>query len=290
MFKVFAFLPRNPNLSHDEYRAGHVGYHCGQSRRLKGIRGYLVNIYANRSLAEALGPLHEQLVRNAPSNFLDHWDGFPEVYFDDQQAWTEAATPEPNRALADGLVEDPDWSLGDGAFLFERAPGSEVEFLSHHLHMHEHCVVPVERVEYKQTKLMQFFRRNPALTEEAFQTLLLREYAPLMARLKNLMGYIVNLRDSDQEAAMRDFFPADTWRFSAAGESRRREFCLLWDGAAELHFPSLEIFAQARQEAALVHPLAELEEQLFDALWYVEVDENLIVLPNRDPAPNFYFR
>ena len=56
MYKVFAFLKRNPNLTHDEYRAGHVGYHCGQSRRLKNIRGYLVNVWANDPLEEKLGP------------------------------------------------------------------------------------------------------------------------------------------------------------------------------------------------------------------------------------------
>ena len=54
MYKVFAFLKRNPNLTHDEYRAGHVGYHCGQSRRLKNIRGYLVNVWANTPLRQQL--------------------------------------------------------------------------------------------------------------------------------------------------------------------------------------------------------------------------------------------
>lgn len=290
MFKVFAFLPRNPSLTHDEYRAGHVGYHCGQSRRLKGIRGYLVNIYANRSLIGALGSLHGQLVRNAPEGFLAHWDGFPEVYFDDQQAWTRAATPEPNRALANGLVEDPDWTLGDGPFLFERVPGSETEFLSHHLHMQEHVVVPVERVEYKQTKLMQFYRRNPELNDADFRARMLEEYAPLTARLRQLMGYIVNFRDPDQEAAMRDFFAKDAWAFSPPGVARRRAFCALWDGASELHFASLHAFSEARQEPALHQALMALEAELFEALWYVEVDENLIVLPNRDPAPDFYYR
>ena len=39
MYKIFAFLRRNTELlSLDEYRAGHVGYHCSHSRRLRGIR------------------------------------------------------------------------------------------------------------------------------------------------------------------------------------------------------------------------------------------------------------
>ena len=34
----------------------------------------------------------------------------------------------------------------------------------------------------------------------------------------------------------------------------------------------------------------ELQEKLFSSLWYVEVDENLIVMPNRDLPPDFYYR
>ena len=61
MYKVFAFLKRNPNLTHDEYRAGHVGYHCGQSRRLRNIRGYLVNVWSNTPLREQVGELAEEV-------------------------------------------------------------------------------------------------------------------------------------------------------------------------------------------------------------------------------------
>ncbi len=290
MFKVFAFLKRNPNLTHDEYRAGHVGFHCCHSRRLKDIRGYLVNIYANADLKTALGSLHSEITINEPEGFTEHWDGFPEVYFDDQQSWTEAATPEPNRALAEGLVEDPDWTLADGPDLFERVPGSDTEFLSHHLHMQEQVIVPVERSEYKHAKLMQFFRRHPTLSEAEFTDLLHAEYVPLTARLRQLQGYILNFRDPDLEAAMRDFYPPESWGFSEAGMARRRAFCALWEGAAELHFPSLAEFVAARSDPRVHAQLQALETRLFDSLWYVEVDENLIVLPNRDPAPDFYFR
>ena len=49
-------------------------------------------------------------------------------------------------------------------------------------------------------------------------------------------------------------------------------------------------FTSARQLPQLAESLDALEQALFDATWYVEVDENLIVNPNRDPAPEFYFR
>ena len=140
MFKVYAFLKRNPKLTHDEYRAGHVGYHCGQSRRLKDIRGYLVNVWANEPLAEKIGDLQTEITINEPENFLEHWDGFPQVYFDDQQSWVEARTVEPNRATADGLVVDPDWSLADSPHLFMPAPDNPDQFRAHHLHMEEHVI------------------------------------------------------------------------------------------------------------------------------------------------------
>ena len=79
MYKVFAFLKRHPQLSHDEYRAGHVGYHCGQSRRLKNIRGYHVNIWANAPLAQTLPELVTTCSINPPEDFLDWWDGFFEL-------------------------------------------------------------------------------------------------------------------------------------------------------------------------------------------------------------------
>ena len=119
VFKVFAFLKRNTSLlTHDEYRAGHVGYHCGQSRRLKNIRGYLVNVWSNTSFSDRVGTdLYEQITRNEPRDFLDWWDGFPEVFFDNHEAWLNAMSVEPNRATADGLVVDPEWSLTDRSYL-----------------------------------------------------------------------------------------------------------------------------------------------------------------------------
>lgn len=290
MFKVYAFLKRNPKLTHDEYRAGHVGYHCGQSRRLKDIRGYLVNIWANEPLVDKIGPLHGEITRNEPADFLDHWDGFPEVYFDDRESWIRARTPEPTRATADGLAMDPDWSLDDGPDLFMPAAGYPGQFRSHHLHLEERVIVPVRRPEYKLTKLMQFFRKRADLSDADFSRRLLEEYAPLVASMTSLRGFIVNLRDPDQEAALHGFFGPDAWVLSDAGTAAQREFCALWDGANELHFGAIDDFVRARTDTRLREPLCALEAELFDASWFVEVDENLIVLPNRDPAPDFYFR
>jgi hypothetical protein len=290
VFKVFAFLHRNTSLlSHDEYRAGHVGYHCGQSRRLKNIRGYLVNIWANVSFRSKAGEAwYERLTINEPADFLDWWDGFPEVYFDDQESWVNALMLEPTRATADGLVVDPDWSLDDGPVLFDPAPGWPGEFKPCHLRMHEKVLVPVERAEQKGFKVMAFFKRAVDAERQSVEQRVVGEYAQHISRFRGLRGCILNLRDDDQAAAMRGFYPADSWGHSEEGIAHRAAFCELWDGAIEYHFDTLEDVLAAREEWD--SHLQTLERELFQSLWYVEVDENLVVLPNRDPAPDFYFR
>ena len=286
MFKVFAFLKRNTALlTHDEYRAGHVGYHCGQSRRLKNIRGYLVNVWSNTSFSDRVGTdLYEQITRNEPRDFLDWWDGFPEVFFDNHEAWLNAMSVEPNRATADGLVVDPDWSLADGPVLFDPVPDRPGEFKPCHLSMHEHILVPVERQERKSFKLMQFFKNNPNTNNEQ----VLAEYATEVSKLPGLNGCILNFRDSDQAAAMRGFYGDDTWGLSDEGIAHRARFCAMWDGAIEFHFTHSNDFVSAR--GTLNDKLATLESAFFDSVWYVEVDENLVVMPNRTPPPNYYFR
>ena len=285
MYKIYAFLKRNPNLTHDEYRAGHVGYHCGQSRRLKDIRGYLVNVWANEPLRDKVGAGLDDITRNEPSGFLDIWDGFPEVFFDDRQSWTEARTVEPNRAMADGLVLDPDWSLADSPHLFRPAPDDPGKFCAHHLHMLETVVLPVQRPEYKLAKIMHFFKRRAGLDEAEFARRWNDEYLPLAATMPGLRGYLGNLRDTDQEAALRGFFDPEDWVFSEQGTAERRTFCEMWDGASELFFDRVANFSAARCTSRVSDRLNELERKLFDATWYLEVDENLIVNPNRDPAP-----
>lgn len=290
MFKVFAFLKRNARLTHDEYRAGHIGYHSGHSRRMKGMRGYCVNVWANRDLEQALGPLHGQVVRGAPPGFLDQWDGFPCVHFDSSATWTGSGEPEKTRATAEGLVVDPDRTPDDAPYLFDAVPGTNGQFRSNHVRLDEHVMLAVERVEYKQVKLVQFFRRNPAIAEDAFRAALVTGHGPLAAKMKGLNGYIANLRDRDIDAAIDSFYPADDWRFTAEGRADRQAFCDQWDGANELWFDSLDAFKAARTDPDIAPGLDALERHLFEAVWLVEVDESVIVMPNRDPAPTFYYR
>ncbi len=290
MFKVFAFLKRNPNLTHDEYRAGHVGYHNSLSRRLKNIRGYLVNVWANTPFADKVGEYAQQITFNEPPDFTDWWDGFPQVYFDNRESWIDARTVEPNRAMTTGLVADPDWSLADSPHLFRPAPDNPNQFCAFHLHMEEDVIVPVRRPEQKLTKLIQFFQKHPALSEQGFRARLFDEYYPLASSLSGLYGYTANLRDEDQEAAMRGFFAPEEWVFSEQGTHERREFCAMWRGANELFFADIGSFVNARRSARVEARLNSIERELFAALWYIEVDENLIVLPNRAPRPDFYFR
>ena len=42
-------------------------------------------------------------------------------------------------------------------------------------------------------------------------------------------------------------------------------------------------------DRAAINP-ADVEQQLFQSNWYVPIDENLVVMPNRNPPPDFYFR
>ena len=291
MFKVFAFLKRNTKmLSHDEYRAGHVGYHCCNSRRLKNIRGYLVNIWANVPLEAKLGGSYHSIAFNEPENFTEWWDGFPEVYFDSSDDWVQAATCEPTRATEAGLVIDPDWSLADGPMLFDPVPGSPREFKSHHLHMHETVLKPVERPEFKMTKIIQFFKKNSQISREKFKAILSQDYLPKLSSLSSLRGLILNTRNKDIDQAIRGFYPASGWHFSDNGKEERTAFCSLWDGATELYFGTIEEFRSGRLGSPINSELLAIENVLFSSLWYVEVDENLIILPNRKPAPSFYFR
>jgi hypothetical protein len=291
-FKVWAFLRRNTALlSHDEYRAGHVGFHCCNTRRLKGIRGYTVNIHDERSeLGRTLAASGAVTIKNEPPDFLDLWDGFPAVHFDDRQQWTQAGTPEPTRATAEGLVEDPDWTLSDGPFLFDRVAPTTTQFRSYHTRVEEHVIKPVFRAEARPYKLIQFFRGPQDLSRDKLREQLLTDYTPLVSALSGLNGLVLNLRDPDIDAAARGYYPDDHWCFTAEGRAFREAFFGLWDGALELWFDDSDAFTAARAAHPLLPALGELEEALFSALWYVAVDENIIVMPNRQAAPDFYYR
>ena len=74
------------------------------------------------------------------------------------------------------------------------------------------------------------------------------------------------------------------------GKKERKIFAELWDGATEIYVNNSEDFINGILKLSKEKGFNELQEKLFSSLWYVEVDENLIVLPNRDPSPDYYFR
>jgi len=291
MFKVFAFLKRNTELlSHDEYRAGHVGYHCCNSRRLKNIRGYLVNIWANETLKKKMGSAYDSISYNEPEGFLDLWDGFPEVYFDSRQDWISAATPEPNRATKDGLSIDDSWSLADGPFLFDRVEKNSDQFKSNHLRVIEKEISPVFRPENKITKIIQFFAIKDEFKKNNTKNDAIETFISLIKNIEGLHGLTLNFQDPDINSAVKDFYPKDAWCFSEEGKKERQIFFNLWDGATEIYVNKYENFAKGILNLQECNEFKTLQEKLFKSIWYVEVDENLIVLPNREPLPNFYYR
>ncbi len=286
MFKVWAFVRRNTaRLSHEAYRTGHVGHHASTLRRMKGLRGYCVDVRGD-TLHERLGPLHREISFGEPADFAKHWDGLSTLYFDSAETAARAASPEATRATVEGLSVDPDWPWDDVHHLFDSA--QDGAGVSPHWQVEEHALLPVARPERRLTKLLQFFRRHPAQPEAAFRNAVLERYARLTAKLPALLGYAVNFKGRDTTPA-RLGFPTNT-ALDASASAPTAAFWALWDGVGELHLESLEAFMNARVDLALHPELCVLERHLFESLWYAEVDENIIVMLNRDPAPDFYFR
>jgi hypothetical protein len=279
MLKVFGFVRRNARLTHDEYRAAHVGYHNSFGRRLPGIRGYILNVRANRPVEETLGPLATRLTRGEPAGFDDMWDGWGQLMFDDLAAYLAGKSPSRDRAGPHGLADDPKVKEvgGDGDWLYS---GSPFQF-----EVDEHVAVPVRRPERKVFKLAQFGKRRAGLSPEAFRAGWTGRYAAALSAIPGLRGHIVNF--PTPRDVMTGFFPPDSEAFTAAGARRRQAFHDTWDGLAELWFDEPRQFAEGR--AALAEADA-LERDLFDAVFYREVDETVAVLPNRAPPPPFYYR
>ena len=105
MLKVFGFVRRNERLTHDEYRAAHVGHHNSFGRRLNNIRGYILNVRSNRSVAESLGPLAERLTRGEPEAFDDLWDGWGQLMFDKLEDYLSARAPARDRATSGSTMK-----------------------------------------------------------------------------------------------------------------------------------------------------------------------------------------
>jgi hypothetical protein len=282
MLKVFGFVRRNKQLSHDDYRAAHVGYHNSFGRRLNNIRGYILNVRANRSVADSLGPLAARLTKDEPAEFDALWDGWGQLMFDTLSDYLAARSPAHDRARPEGLADDPMVAQvgGDGAHLYT---GSPFQF-----HVAEHVARPVRRPERKIFKLVQFARRHQGLTAEEFRAYWTGRYAAHMAQVPGLRGYVINFRTPLD--VMTGFFEPGADAFTPEGSAVRETFYSAWDGMAEMWFDAPEQFTAGRSDPVLGAALDALEQDLFASVFYREVDETIAVNPNRGPAPPFYHR
>lgn len=282
MLKILGFVERNARLTHDEYRAGHVGFHASYGRRLPNIRGYGLNIRANRSIGEALGPLAAKLTWGEPDGFDTRWDGWGQLMFDTLGDYMAARTPARDRAGPDGLMMDPDVASigGDLGELFEGSPFQ--------LHADEHVAVPVRRPEHKLFKLVQFVKRREGLSKEEFRAYWTGRWCAHAAQMPGLKGLVVNVRTALDVST--GFYAPESEAFTESGTARRRAFFDTWDGFAEYWFDRPEQFIAGRTETRRGAALDALEKGLFDAVYFREVDETIAVNPNRAPAPEIYYR
>ena len=279
MLKVFGFVRRHPDLTHDQYRAAHVGYHNSFGRRLNNIRGYILNVRANAPVTTTLGPLASAITRDEPGGFDDLWDGWGQLVFDSLEHYLSAKTPARDKPGPHGLEEDPRVAAvgGDGAYLYG---GSPFQFM-----VVEHVAIPVRRPERKIFKLAQFARCRPDLPEVLFRAYVTGRYAAVLSQLPGLRGLIFNFRTPLD--VMTRFFEPQAQAFTPAGKAERDRFFGGWDCITELWFDHAGQFRDARPAATA---LDKLEAELFASVCYREVDETVAVNPNRAPAPDFYFR
>ena len=282
MLKVFGFVKRNPRLTHDEYRAGHVGYHNSFGRRLNNIRGYLLNIASNRNISDCLGAnIADQLTVNEPTDFDEQWDGWGQLMFDRMEDYVGARSPARDRAGPNGLETDTMVAkVGDD---FDQLyAGSPFQF-----QVDEHIAMSVRRPERKLFKLAQFVKKPASLAPELFRTYLTGRYAALAATMPGLRGMIVNVRTNLD--VMSEFFAADAEGFTPEGIARREAFYEGWDTLVEYWFDEPAQFSSARLSPEF-EQLLEFESAFFSAVFYREVDETVAVLPKRNTPPPFYHR
>lgn len=280
MLKVFGFVRRHAQLSHDEYRAAHVGYHNSFGRRLNGIRGYLLNVRANRRLEDLLGEFNAALNQGAPAGFDEAWNGYGQLMFDSLDAYLQAKRPARDKPGPGGLEYDQRVAAvgGDAPYLY-RGPPMQFQVA-------EHVVVAVRRAEHKHLKLVLFAKRRPDLHPVEFQARWTGAYCALARSVPGLLGCIVNFpTDLD---VMSGFFSEDSGAFEGAARRRRDAFLKQFDGMGEYWFRDEKAFLDWRRRAD--RPLRALERALFATHFLREVDETVAVLPDRRPPAAFYHR
>lgn len=279
MLKVMGFVRRNERLTHDEYRTGHVGYHGSYGRRLQNIRGYLLNIRANRSIEACLGaPTYAAIQRNEPDDFDEQWDGWGQLMFDTLDDYLAARSPAIDRAGPEGLTTDP-VVAGVGGDLEDLFSGSPFQ-----CHCDETVLVDVCRPERKLFKLAHFVQRKPDVDKDLFLNELAGPYAQAISESPGLRGMVVNQRT--QLDVMTGFYAPESECFTAAGTDRRERFFSGWDTMIEYWFDHASDYISLRS-----HPtLGEIEEALMQTSFIREVDETVAVLPNRLTSPDFYYR
>ncbi len=282
MLKVFGFVRRHPRLSHDEYRAAHIGYHNSFGRRLRNIRGYVLNVRSNHQIEDRIGPLASRITHHEPPDFNASWDGWGQLMFDSLDDYLAARMPSPDRAGPNGLEVDPKVAKvgGDGPHLYA---GSPFQF-----HVSEHILKPVQRPERKLFKLVQFAKRHPSVPLKAFRAYWTGRYAAHVLQWPGLRGHVINFRT--ELDVLTGFFEPDADAFSPEGSALRQGFYDNWDGIAEFWFDEPGQFIAARSDPGQNAKLDTLEQELFASVFYREVDETIAVLPNRGPSPERYQR
>ncbi len=223
MFKVFGFVTKNNNLTHDEYRAGHVGYHNSFGRRLNNIRGYTLNVRSNQNITKDYkkSSLVKEISFNEPNEFDNQWNGYGQLMFDKFEDYITAKQPALDKAGPNGLeLDDMVAKVGDD---FEHLySGSPFQF-----NVSETIIKPVMRPERKLFKVTQFVKKNEVLSEILFNSYLKGAYSESLSKMDGLQGLIINQRTSLD--VMTNFINPESECFSKAGEQSRDRFYENWE-------------------------------------------------------------
>ena len=284
MLKIFGFVKRHPRLTHNEYRAAHVGYHNSFGRRLNNIRGYILNVRSTRDIYAnfSQSPVLRAVSFGEPKGFDEKWDGYGQLNFDNMNAYLGARAPALDRAGPSGLeLDDMVGKVGDDfKYLYE---GSPFQFC-----VDESIKIPVIRQEKKMFKVVQFIKCPADLSPILFRSYMAGKYCSALSIMPGIKGLILNLRTPLD--VMTGFFPSDSEAFTEAGKRRRELFYQGWNAMIEYWYESPECFFSERFNGKIGSHLSGMENELLDASFFKEVDETVAVMPNRHPAPCFYHR